>query len=44
MILVDLNLLLYAVNRDAPRHGAELCSSDNDFDRFAHLRWTNPLV
>ena len=24
-------------------HGAQLCSTDNDFARFAHLRWTNPL-
>jgi uncharacterized protein len=27
----------------AIEHGAELCSSDNDFDRFKRLRWTNPL-
>src|SRR5271165_271300 len=25
-------------------HGAELCSSDNDFARFGGLRWRNPLV
>ena len=24
-------------------HGAELCSSDNDFARFPRLRWRNPL-
>ena len=24
-------------------HGAELCSSDNDFGRFPRLRWRNPL-
>jgi toxin-antitoxin system PIN domain toxin len=27
----------------AIEHGAELCSSDNDFERFKRLRWTNPL-
>jgi uncharacterized protein len=27
----------------AIEHGAELCSSDNDFDRFDRLRWANPL-
>ena len=25
-------------------HGAELCSSDNDFVRFSRLRWRNPLA
>jgi len=25
-------------------HGAELCSSDNDFARFPRLRWRNPLL
>jgi len=24
--------------------GAELCSSDNDFGRFARLKWRNPLA
>ncbi len=24
-------------------HGAELCSADGDFARFARLRWRNPL-
>lgn len=24
-------------------HGAELCSSDADFSRFAGVRWTDPL-
>lgn len=24
-------------------HGAELCSSDADFSRFAGIRWTDPL-
>lgn len=27
----------------AIEHGAELCSLDNDFSRFAGLRWVNPL-
>jgi hypothetical protein len=27
----------------AIEHGAELCSTDLDFSRFAGLRWTNPL-
>jgi hypothetical protein len=25
-------------------HGAELCSSDTDFSRFAGVRWTDPLA
>lgn len=28
----------------AIEHGAELCSSDNDFSRFAGVRWTNPVA
>jgi toxin-antitoxin system PIN domain toxin len=28
----------------AIEHGAELCSSDSDFDRFPRLRWRNPLI
>ena len=28
----------------AIEHGAELCSSDNDFGRFHRLRWRNPLA
>ena len=28
----------------AIEHGAELCSSDGDFQRFARLRWRNPLA
>ena len=28
----------------AIEHGAELCSSDNDFHRFQGLRWRNPLT
>ena len=28
----------------AIEHGAELCSSDNDFSRFEGPRWTNPLA
>jgi toxin-antitoxin system PIN domain toxin len=27
----------------AIEHGAELCSRDADFSRFAGLRWSNPL-
>jgi uncharacterized protein len=27
----------------AIEHGAELCSTDADFSRFAGLRWANPL-
>ena len=27
----------------AIEHGATLCSSDRDFARFAHLKWSNPL-
>jgi toxin-antitoxin system PIN domain toxin len=27
----------------AVEHGAELCSCDADFSRFAGLRWSNPL-
>jgi toxin-antitoxin system PIN domain toxin len=27
----------------AIEHGALLCSADNDFARFPHLRWQNPL-
>ncbi|HEY7388091.1 MAG TPA: type II toxin-antitoxin system VapC family toxin [Bryobacteraceae bacterium] len=28
----------------AIEHGAELCSTDNDFARFDRLRWRNPLT
>ena len=28
----------------AIEHGAELCSTDNDFGRFSRLRWRNPLA
>jgi toxin-antitoxin system PIN domain toxin len=28
----------------AIEHGAELCSSDADFSRFAGLRWSDPLA
>lgn len=28
----------------AREHGAELCSADADFSRFAGLDWTNPLA
>lgn len=35
----DAHLAVLAIE-----HGAELCSADNDFSRFARLRWRNPLV
>jgi len=28
----------------AIEHGAEVCSTDNDFARFRGLRWRNPLL
>lgn len=28
----------------AIEHGAELCSTDGDFSRFAGLRWKNPIA
>ena len=28
----------------AMEHGAEFCSTDNDFARFRRLRWRNPLA
>jgi len=28
----------------AIEHGAEVCSTDEDFARFGRLRWRNPLV
>ena len=28
----------------AIENGCELCSTDADFGRFRHLRWTNPLA
>jgi toxin-antitoxin system PIN domain toxin len=28
----------------AVEHGAEVCSSDNDFSRFEGVRWTNPIA
>jgi uncharacterized protein len=35
----DAHLAALAIER-----GALLCSTDNDFSRFTHLRWSNPLV
>jgi hypothetical protein len=35
--VVDLNLLLYAVNRDSAH-------ADADFARFPMVRWHNPLT
>ncbi|MGH9164539.1 MAG: PIN domain-containing protein [Acidimicrobiales bacterium] len=57
MKLLDVNLLLYALDTASSRHlttdahlaalaiehGAELCSCDVDFSRFAGLRWSDPL-
>ncbi|MEO9223063.1 MAG: type II toxin-antitoxin system VapC family toxin [Mycobacteriaceae bacterium] len=34
----DVHLAALAIE-----HGAVMCSADNDFGRFAGLRWTNPL-
>jgi toxin-antitoxin system PIN domain toxin len=28
----------------AIENGCELCSTDADFGRFRHLRWTNPIA
>jgi toxin-antitoxin system PIN domain toxin len=28
----------------AIENGAELCSTDTDFSRFARLKWTNPVA
>jgi predicted nucleic acid-binding protein len=28
----------------AIEHGAELCSTDNNFARFNRLRWRNPMT
>jgi toxin-antitoxin system PIN domain toxin len=38
-ITSDAHLAVLAIE-----HGAELCSTDNDFARFAGLRWRNPLA
>ena len=35
----DAHLAVMAIE-----HGAEPCSTDNDFARFNHLRWRNPLA
>jgi toxin-antitoxin system PIN domain toxin len=35
----DAHLAVLAIE-----HGAELCSGDSDFGRFAGLQWTNPLT
>lgn len=37
-ITADAHLAALAIE-----HGAELCSTDNDFSRFRGLRWRNPL-
>jgi predicted nucleic acid-binding protein len=38
-LVTDAHLAALAIES-----GAELCSSDSDFARFAKLRWTNPLM
>lgn len=50
MIVVDLNLLIHAVNEDSPHHAAavawwaeQLNGTDTDFARIPNLRWDNPL-
>ncbi len=52
MKLLDANIFLCATNARfaaaylcalAIENGAELWSCDNDFARFAGLKWTNPL-
>ena len=35
----DAHLAALAIEK-----GAELCSTDSDFDRFPRLRWRNPLT
>lgn len=37
-LVTDAHLAALAIE-----HGAELCSSDGDFSRFAGLRWADPL-
>lgn len=55
MIVVDANLLVYAVSagmrqHEAARawlaieHGLTLCSTDGDFGRFPGVRWEDPLL
>jgi len=38
-LVADAHLAALAIE-----HGAELCSADRDFTRFAGLRWMNPLA
>jgi uncharacterized protein len=38
-LVADAHLAALAID-----HGAELCSADRDFGRFAGLDWTNPLA
>jgi len=38
-LVADAHLAALAIE-----HGAELCSADRDFGRFAGLRWVNPLA
>jgi hypothetical protein len=49
VIIPAINLLGYAYNTDAHiaalaiEYQAEVHSNDNDFSRFAGLRWRDPL-
>lgn len=38
-LTIDAHLAALAIE-----HGAEICSADADFSRFAGVRWTNPLA
>lgn len=38
-LVTDAHLTALAIE-----HGAELCTADRDFGRFAGLRWVNPLA
>lgn len=38
-LVTDAHLAALAIE-----HGATLCSTDQDFQRFPELRWTNPLA
>jgi predicted nucleic acid-binding protein len=38
-LVADVHLAALAIE-----HGADLCSADRDFGRFAGLRWVNPIA
>jgi len=45
MILVDANWSPTPTwRRLAIEHNCVLCSTDDDFARFASLKWTNPIA